>query len=408
MSETIAVIGSHTIRPDDLATDWQAAEAPTSFGPWPVLTTRIGDHRLVYLTRSAGRSGVAPHLVPYRALITAVRQLGATKILTTSVVGSLHRAIGVGSFVVLDQFLDFTRTRITTSFGTGRGFANVDVTDPYCPTLRSAVRAAAGSAPHVRHGGCYVGVDGPRYETRAEVEMYRRLGGDVVGMTGLPEVVLAREAGLCLASIAVVANLGAGLTSGKVNRADHAVAVSDLSPEVGRLLLATVEALAATATRCDCAAAADDLVAADSATEADEPDHEDELSLVMLRPSILGDRRVGAILTELEQVTEVRAVRTVRLDASTVDAIYDRPGIANLLPGIRDVHLGRTAMAIAVAGPAGTCRTVEKLVDVLRESVSTDALHNGIHAAGDPRTAARELALFFSTDELRPISAESR
>ena len=401
MTRSVAVIGSVALKPDAFDVEWRRETVTTRLGTVPVLTGTIGRTRVVYLTRSGDRRGIPPHLVAYKANIIALKRLGIRRILATSVVGALDPSITPGSLVVLDQFLDFTRTRLTTMFGSG-GFANVDVTDPYCPVLRAALIATGSTAGHVlRRTGCYVGVDGPRYETRAEVTMYRNLGGSVIGMTNLPEVVLARESGLCYASLAVVSNLAAGLAPGKVSRSDHFRLVSGMTEVLAEQISATVRHLDRDDDGCDCAAAAADFVPNESTEEPDEhPPTDEEFSLVLVRPNVVAQRMAGHVLGRLEEVAAVRAVKTMRLTEDTITALYDRDGIANLLPGIVDAHAGLPVVVCAVSGPAGTCAKVESVVDELRSVLGTDALHNGVHAASDPRTARREIDLLFSAAEL--------
>src|SRR5690606_11331975 len=123
--------------------------------------------------------------------------------------------------VLVDQFLDFTKGRPATFFdGEGGRVVHLDMTDPYCPDVRCRLaEAAAREGIRVHNGGVYLCAEGPRYETRAEIRAFRLLGADVVGMTGVPEVVLAREAGLCYASVALVTNMAAGLTDDEVTHA---------------------------------------------------------------------------------------------------------------------------------------------------------------------------------------------
>lgn len=398
MTESVAIIGSVALKPQAFDVDWRLEAVTTRLGTVPVMTGRLGRTRVAYITRSGDRRGVPPHLVPYKANIIALKQLGIRRILATSVVGSLDPAITPGSLVVLDQFLDFTRTRLTTMFGSG-GFANVDVTDPYCPVLRDALIAAAPDGREPHPGGCYVGVDGPRYETRAEVTMYRNLGGHVIGMTNLPESVLARESGLCYASLAVVSNLAAGLAPGKVSRGEHFRLVSGMTDVLATHLQATIERIAGV-TGCDCASAAADFVPGESGDDIAASPGTDEFSLVLIRPNVVAERGVGQVLSRLEEVASVRGIKTMRLTEDTITALYDRDGIANLIPGIVDAHAGLPVVVCAVSGPAGTCAKVESVVDELRSVLATDALHNGVHAASDPRTAAAEIKLLFEPAEL--------
>lgn len=167
---------------------------------------------VLFIARSGAGHRIPPHRVNYAGNIWALRELGAEAVVGINAVGGLGPEIPVGTLVIVDQFLDFTRRRKSTFFEDPSGpVVHTDFTVPYCPTLRNAAVDGCVSLgiPYLARG-TYVCVEGPRYECPAEIRMYRQLGGDVVGMTGLPEVVLAREAGLCYACLAVVCNSAAG------------------------------------------------------------------------------------------------------------------------------------------------------------------------------------------------------
>jgi len=176
--------------------------------------SQLGDRELLLLPRHGEGHTVPPHKINYRANIWALREIGVCGVLATASVGSLNPDIRPGSLVVLDQFIDFTRQRISTFFdGEDGAVRHADFTEPYCPRLRSALLEAAKEADvPCRPTGTYLCAEGPRFETPAEIRMFRGWGADVVGMTNVPEVVLAREAGLCYAAVAIVANWAAGIS----------------------------------------------------------------------------------------------------------------------------------------------------------------------------------------------------
>ncbi len=153
------------------------------------------------------------------------------RILASNAVGSLRLDLEPDSLVALDDFIDQTRGRPLSMFDdTAGGVRHTDFTEPYCPELRSALLAAAVDIDlDLLPRATYVCADGPRFESPAEVKMYAQLGGDVVGMTGLPEAVFAREAGICYAAIGIVTNFAAGLTSKPV---DHMEVVQRMSVNV--------------------------------------------------------------------------------------------------------------------------------------------------------------------------------
>ena len=188
-----------------------------------IITTRYGQAKvylgqgvhddLVFLTRHGVDHTIPPHKVNYRANITALKKLGVERVLATNAVGSLTTLVPPGGMVLLDQYIDASTHREGTFFTGGEaGLGHTDVTEPYCNTLRDAVyRLAQAEDFPLLPNGTYVCTNGPRFETSAEVRMFARLGGDVVGMTGATEAALAREAGLHFAAVGISINYGAGL-----------------------------------------------------------------------------------------------------------------------------------------------------------------------------------------------------
>lgn len=169
---------------------------------------------VVFMNRHGLGHSVPPHQVNYRANLWALHHLGVHRVLATAAVGSLNIAMPPSSMVLVDQFLDFTKGRAATFYdGGAMGVVHSDVTEPYCPSSRARILAVArGQGVPLTMGGTYVTTEGPRFETPAEIRAYRILGGDLVGMTGVPEVVLARELGLCYVTIALVTNFAAGIS----------------------------------------------------------------------------------------------------------------------------------------------------------------------------------------------------
>ncbi|HKW04603.1 MAG TPA: MTAP family purine nucleoside phosphorylase [Nitrososphaerales archaeon] len=184
--------------------------------------TELFDDAYLMLRHGASHS-VPPHLINYRANIEALQKLGVSFVLSTASVGSLRPSILVGSYVVLDQFIDETKGRVETFYTEpGEPFAHVDMTQPYSESVRNAlISGLKKSGANFHSTGTYVCTEGPRFETPAEIRMYQKAGGDVVGMTGVPEVVLAGEIGLEYGSLAFVTNMAAGMqkevSQGEVN-----------------------------------------------------------------------------------------------------------------------------------------------------------------------------------------------
>jgi 5'-methylthioadenosine phosphorylase len=172
----------------------------------------MGDVTLLFLARHGKGHTLLPHEVPYLANIYALKSLGAQWLLAVSAVGSLREAIAPMDMVVVDQYIDRTQGRKSTFFGDGC-VAHVSFGDPTCPVLRGMLVDALANQPVAFHdGGTYVCMQGPAFSTRAESEMYRGLGGHVIGMTNLPEAKLAREACISYASLAMATDYDAWRT----------------------------------------------------------------------------------------------------------------------------------------------------------------------------------------------------
>ncbi len=198
----------------DAAASQEATTVETPYGAVCVQPSPLAASEVAFIARHGLGHTVPPHRINYRANIAALRELGVTNILASAAVGSLSDRMPPGSLALLTQFLDFTRGRPSTFFdGEDGEVVHVDVSDPYCRHLRAELEKAASRLGEKLHlDATYVCAEGPRFETPAEIRMFRRLGGDVVGMTGVPEVVLAREAGICYASVAIVTNWAAGVS----------------------------------------------------------------------------------------------------------------------------------------------------------------------------------------------------
>jgi 5'-methylthioadenosine phosphorylase len=179
----------------------------TPFGnPSDVVT--VGDlngRRVAFLARHGRHHQHSPSSLPVAANIYALKYLGVREVISVSAVGSLREHLRPGELVVPDQLVDFTRGRRSTFFDRGL-VAHLPFAEPFCPRLREQVLASVGSVADVtsHDSGTYLCIEGPQFSTRAEAGVNRALGMDVIGMTAAPEAKLAREAGLCLATIALV------------------------------------------------------------------------------------------------------------------------------------------------------------------------------------------------------------
>jgi 5'-methylthioadenosine phosphorylase len=186
-------------------TPYGDASAALSFG-------RIGDEEIVFLARHGDKHTLAPHQVNYRANIWALKEQGARRVIAIATVGGIRKEFGPGTLVVPDQIIDYTWGRPSTFFeGAGKPVTHIDFTEPYSALLRARIiDAALACGETVAPRGVYAATQGPRLESAAEIDRLERDGADMVGMTGMPETALAREAGLEYAALAVVVNHAAG------------------------------------------------------------------------------------------------------------------------------------------------------------------------------------------------------
>lgn len=181
-----------------------AVASPFGEPSGPVVTGTLGGVRITFLARHGAGHRLPPSAVNYRANIDVLKRCGVTDLVSLSAVGSLREQMSPGEAVVVDQFIDRTALRERSFFGTGL-VAHVGMADPACPRLSGLLAAAAVRAgAKVHAGGCYVAIEGPQFSTRAESRLYREWGGDVIGMTAMPEARLAREAELPYALLALV------------------------------------------------------------------------------------------------------------------------------------------------------------------------------------------------------------
>jgi 5'-methylthioadenosine phosphorylase len=207
----LAIIGGSGLYRIEGLEDVEAVRTETPYGPPSddVIRGRLGSTTLLFMPRHGRGHAIAPHRINYRANVCALKQLGATHLVSISAVGSMREDIAPGHFVVVDQFIDLTRRRESTFFDEGI-VAHVAFADPVCARLSEALAeaaaaamAATGSAARIHRGGTYVCIDGPQFSTRAESRLYRSWGVSVIGMTAMPEAKLAREAELPYALLAL-------------------------------------------------------------------------------------------------------------------------------------------------------------------------------------------------------------
>lgn len=171
---------------------------------------------VVLLFRHGLNHSIPPHRINYRANIYALKMLGVERILSINSVGSLKEHIKPGTFFIPQDFMEFTKNRISTYYdGEDGKVVHIDLSEPYCPEVVDILKNILNKRGYPYNEGVYICTEGPRFETKSEIRFYRTLG-DVVGMTGYPEVALAKELGLCYASLCTVTNYAAGISKDKL------------------------------------------------------------------------------------------------------------------------------------------------------------------------------------------------
>jgi len=185
----------------------------TPFGIAQVYLGKKDGFEVAFLARHGIDHSTPPHKINYLANIKALQMLGVKRVLATYAVGSINREIPPMGLALLSDFIDFTNNRPLSFYNGGKsGLAHTSMDEVYCPAMRRKVRELAETYQLKIHpSAVYVATNGPRFETPAEIRMYAQLGGDVVGMTGVPEVVLARELNMHFAAVAFSTNWAAGL-----------------------------------------------------------------------------------------------------------------------------------------------------------------------------------------------------
>lgn len=211
---TLGIIGGSGLERLETLHEGHEETVATPYGPpsAPLVHGHIGGTPVVFLARHGRAHDIAPHEINYRANLRALHDAGVGAVVAVAAVGAIAERPGPGDLAVPDQLIDYTWGRAGTYFaGPGAGVEHVDFTRPYTPALRARLLAAAARAGvEALDGGCYAATQGPRLETAAEIRRLARDGCTLVGMTGMPEAVLARELGLDYACCAVVANRAAG------------------------------------------------------------------------------------------------------------------------------------------------------------------------------------------------------
>ena len=202
----IGIFGGTGIYDSGLLENSQEVDIDTPYGK-PSDTITVGTfkgRKIAFLPRHGKKHTIPPHMINFKANIWAFKELGVTRIIAPSAVGSLKEELAPGHFALPSQFLDFTKSR-DGSFSEKGKVIHISVADPFCPELQSSIIQVTDNMGIKIHKDCtYVCIEGPRFSTKAESKFYRTTGADIIGMTLVPECQLAREAQMCYASISTV------------------------------------------------------------------------------------------------------------------------------------------------------------------------------------------------------------
>lgn len=250
----IAIIGGTGVYDPTILQHVTEGEVHTPYGDVNYKVGKYAGRKIAFIARHGSKHSIPPHLINYRANIWAMKKIGVTNIIATTAVGSLNLSMKPGDFVLVDQFLDFTKNRVSTFYeGAERGVVHLDVTEPYCPQLRKTIKSAADALKIGTHErGVYVCTEGPRFETPAEIRMFEKLGGDLVGMTNVPEVILAHEAEICYATISMVTNYAAGISPQRLTHAEVLETMALNGDKIKKLIMKSIEKIELKSRNCSC------------------------------------------------------------------------------------------------------------------------------------------------------------
>jgi len=282
MEERIGIIGGSGLYSLEGVDVEKAIEPDTPWGrpSSPVTLAALGGVGLAFLARHGQGHVLTPSEVPYAANIYALKSLGVRKILSISAVGSLREDYAPRDFVVPDQIFDRTKgIRGSTFFG-GGVVGHVSFAHPFCESLRGILAdAAALAGAKVHRTGTYVCMEGPAFSTKAESLAYRSMGMDIIGMTAIPEAKLAREAGVCYATLAMVTDYDVWREAEEVSLE---MVIANMNHNIGlarRTLAVAVGLAGRAACECECSRAGRDAVM--TAPDARNPQRASDLSVIL-------------------------------------------------------------------------------------------------------------------------------
>ena len=236
---TIGVLGGSGLYAIDALDDarWVTTDTPWGSPSDQLLTGKIGAVDFVFLPRHGRGHRLPPSSVNARANIDALKRTGCTDVIAISAVGSLRDELAPGQFVIVDQFIDRTFARERSFFGPGM-VAHASMADPVCPRLSGhCADAATAAGATVVRGGTYLAMEGPQFSSRAESQLYRQWGCDVIGMTAMPEAKLAREAELPYALVGMVTDYDCWRSGEEAVEVAAVIAQLTTNADVGRDLV---------------------------------------------------------------------------------------------------------------------------------------------------------------------------
>jgi len=246
----VAIIGGSGL--ESLLEGTEQIRVGTPYGLPPLISIgEVGGKSAAFLPRHGVHHSIPPHKVNYRANIYALFEIGVKRIVATNAVGAVNVDFKPGDLVVPHDLVDFTKFRQPT-FYDGAPVTHVDMSQPFCPEVRALlIKTIKKRNVRVWDKAVLFCTEGPRYETPAEIEMFRRLGCDVVGMTATPEAVLARELEMCYATVCFVSNMAAGIQQ-QLTTNEVAEVAKEKIPVIQQILRETVEHLPQSR-QCPCA-----------------------------------------------------------------------------------------------------------------------------------------------------------
>lgn len=239
----LAFIGGSGIYDPKIFEKIENKQKNTPYGTAHYIVGTYKNKEIIFMSRHGQKHTIPPHKINYRANIFALKMLGITSIISTSAVGCLNIKYKLGDFLLINQFIDMTKLRENTFFdGKLYGVAHVDMTEPYCPELRKLIYNEAKQLKlSIYNEGTYLCTEGPRFETPAEIKMFKLWGADVVGMTNVPECQLAREAGISYVTISMITNYAAGISTKNLTQEEVLECMKNNSEKFQKLIRKIVD-----------------------------------------------------------------------------------------------------------------------------------------------------------------------